>query len=130
MAKHFAMIDKAKAMPLEDFKSEKLFLASMLVHCADLSNPAKPFPQAREWALRISQEFRNQVEAEEKRGLPVTPFMVGLEEEQKVYKQETGFIGFVVKPLWEAFNRIVEGQCDEQVANLEENLARYKELAG
>jgi len=47
-------------------------MLSIALHLADLSNPGKPFEQARTWGKRISSEFKNQVTEEEKRGMPVT----------------------------------------------------------
>lgn len=32
-----------------------------LVHCADLSNPAKPLPMYRKWVDRLMEEFFRQV---------------------------------------------------------------------
>jgi len=33
----------------------------MIIKCADVSNPARPFPQSRVWAYRIAKEYFNQV---------------------------------------------------------------------
>jgi cAMP-specific phosphodiesterase 4 len=43
-----------------------------MVHCADLSNPAKPLPVYRQWVQRISEEFYRQGDLEKKAGLPVS----------------------------------------------------------
>lgn len=123
MTKHFPMIETLKnlAQKEEDFnpfEQDKQFMLSTLLHMADLSNPAKPFGQARVWGKRISAEFHNQVQEEEKRGMPVTQFMTGLEKEVMVCKQEIGFISFVVKPLWDATNTLLEGVYQAQVDNI------------
>ena len=97
----------------------------MLLHCADLGNPARSFDQACEWAKRISTEFTNQVYKERELGMPVTEFLKGLEEEWKIYKQEIGFINFVVKPLWAAMDRLSEGACKFMLENLERNAELY-----
>jgi len=44
-----------------------------LVHCADLSNPAKPLALYRQWNDRIMQEFFRQGDLERQQGLDVSP---------------------------------------------------------
>jgi len=44
-----------------------------LVHCADLSNPAKPLSLYRQWNERIMQEFFRQGDLERQQGLDVSP---------------------------------------------------------
>jgi hypothetical protein len=98
----------------------------MILHCADLANPARPRDQAIIWAKMISMEFTNQVKLEKELGLPVTEYMQGLEKERILLGQEFGFANFVVKPLWVAMNRMVEGQVQNFVDTLESNVAFYK----
>lgn len=44
-----------------------------LVHCADLSNPAKPLRLHRQWTERIMVEFFRQGDLEGESGLDVSP---------------------------------------------------------
>lgn len=44
-----------------------------LVHCADLSNPAKPLPLYRQWTERIMAEFFQQGDRERESGLDISP---------------------------------------------------------
>jgi len=44
-----------------------------LVHCADLSNPAKPLSLYRQWNDRIMQEFFRQGDLEREQGLDISP---------------------------------------------------------
>jgi hypothetical protein len=44
----------------------------VLVHLADLANPARPFPLAAAWAERVVAEFLQQGEREAEHGLPVS----------------------------------------------------------
>jgi len=44
-----------------------------LVHCADLSNPAKPLPLYRQWTERIMHEFFSQGDLERDQGLDISP---------------------------------------------------------
>jgi len=45
----------------------------LLIKCADISNVLKPFPIARRWALRVTDEVFHQGDVERTLGMPVTP---------------------------------------------------------
>jgi hypothetical protein len=52
----------AAASSPRDFKpDEHKLIAEFLVHCADVSNPCKPWAVCRPWADRIVREFFEQV---------------------------------------------------------------------
>jgi cAMP-specific phosphodiesterase 4 len=44
-----------------------------LIHCADLSNPAKPLALYRQWIDRITKEFHMQGDLERQLGLELSP---------------------------------------------------------
>ena len=44
-----------------------------LLHCADLSNPAKPLELYRQWTQRISEEFHRQGDLERECGIEPSP---------------------------------------------------------
>jgi len=44
-----------------------------LLHCADLSNPAKPLELYRQWTQRISEEFHHQGDLEREAGIEPSP---------------------------------------------------------
>merc|ERR1719329_59074 len=48
-------------------------LRNVLLHFADISNPAKTFPLCKEWALRVLEEFFAQGDLEKQNGLPLQP---------------------------------------------------------
>jgi hypothetical protein len=48
----------------------------VLIKVADISNEARPLEVAEPWLDRLLQEFFAQSAAEKTEGLPVTPFMV------------------------------------------------------
>jgi hypothetical protein len=45
------------------------------------------------------------VEEEKQLGLPVSEFMLGLDDPRTYFKNEIGFNKFVVRPLWVCFER-------------------------
>ncbi|KAG5461405.1 MAG: hypothetical protein BJ554DRAFT_6410 [Olpidium bornovanus] len=50
-----------QAAKLPELRSEdRILLASILVKCADISNPARPFSIARDWCMALMEEFEIQ----------------------------------------------------------------------
>ena len=81
--------------------SSRALLSRLIIHAADISNPASPdFAVARDWCQRISEEFRGQARAERAEGLPVTAFMDGLADEYQVARQQLGFYEYMALPLY------------------------------
>ncbi len=67
MAIHFDLLknfnEKIDAEPDVNKWEDRNLLYQMVVHLADIGNPARPFPLARGWAERVIQEFCEQVRA-------------------------------------------------------------------
>jgi len=60
MIKHGSLLEKINSIQdlnraLEN--KEKIILMSAVLHAADISNPAMPFKDFRDWGLRMCQEF-------------------------------------------------------------------------
>ena len=53
--------------------TDRILILKNMVHCADLSNPAKPMPVYQEWISRVFQEFFKQGDMERGRGLEISP---------------------------------------------------------
>lgn len=130
MSKHSELIQEAKSKaPLTGDllePADQVFFSKIFLHCADLSGPTKEFSVAREWAARVTEEFNAQVLVENDLGLPILSFMAAADE-KTFLKNEIGFSGFFVAPLW----RIVSKLCPqlEFVHNqLENNINTYKAL--
>jgi cAMP-specific phosphodiesterase 4 len=74
-----------------------MFLLELLLHCADISNPCKPFAICEKWSKLIAEEFARQGDREKKEGLEVSPMM---DRDQIILNNmQLGFIEFVVSPL-------------------------------
>ena len=65
---------------------------------------------------------------EEKFGLPLTPFMKGLDNLANIAKQEIGFIKVIIRPLWVEVNNFMENTLKECVENVDENKSRWEGL--
>jgi hypothetical protein len=84
---------------IECFAEEKhrLFIMEILLHCADISNPYKPFHICAKWADLVSQEFFTQGDKERELGIDISPMMD--RNNANLNNMQIGFIEFVVSPL-------------------------------
>ena len=99
-----------------------------LIHCADLSNPAKPVDIAVEWATRVMEEQFRQGDEEKRLGLDIGPLCdrdsVCIEQCQvgdqnyghlnevlmystHVPHSQVTFIDYFLHPLWETWAELV-----------------------
>jgi hypothetical protein len=69
----------------------------ILLHCADISNPYKPFHICAKWADLVSQEFFTQGDKERELGIDISPMMD--RNNANLNNMQIGFIEFVVSPL-------------------------------
>jgi len=86
--------------------SQSQFLIEVMVHAADISNPFMPPDISTRWAECLNREFTQQVQMEEKLGLPVTAFMTGLDNPCVAAKSLLGFMDFVIVPMTSSLFRI------------------------
>ncbi|CEP19765.1 hypothetical protein [Parasitella parasitica] len=85
---------------------ERLLFCSGLIKCADISNVARPFPRAFEWAQILVEEFASQGDLERELGLSVIPMndrsQIVLEDSQ------IGFIRYVAVGLFESVSEYMQ----------------------
>lgn len=81
---------------------EQIFVASLFVHFADLSNPLKDFETCYEWSKRISLEFYSQTVKEELEGLPSLSFM-RVHDKLSMCLNEINFLTNISIPTWKLF---------------------------
>jgi len=53
-------------------EKERLLWISLLLHTADISNPAKPFALSKQWSDYVTQEFFHQGDIEKNESLPIS----------------------------------------------------------
>lgn len=85
-------------IPVFQDAQNRLFFLEMLVHCADISNPIKPFSICEKWAYLVCEEFFNQGEKERAEGLPISPMMD--KSKVNIPTMQCNFIDFVITPLY------------------------------
>ena len=61
MTKHSFLLEKINNLSQDLDRAleakDRLILMSSIMHAADISNPAMPFKEFRDWGLRMAQEF-------------------------------------------------------------------------
>ena len=86
-------------------ESSKLELLEILLHVADISNPARTFHLSEKWAYLISEEFFRQGDRELKRGLDISPLCD--RNNTNINESQIGFITYVVAPLFDTWSKFV-----------------------
>lgn len=79
-----------------------MLLYKILIKCSDVSNPTKDLSICLPWTRLIMSEFMSQGDMEKKLGIPVSPYMD--RDNQNVPSCQTGFIDYVVQPLFVALD--------------------------
>ena len=77
-----------------------------------------------QWTDRVLAEFYHQGDAEKKAGLAVSMFFD--REKPSVGKMQTGFINFIVKPIFTAWGEFVPQLKEMCMPHLEANLQLWK----
>jgi cAMP-specific phosphodiesterase 4 len=114
------LVDTAKGghLYLDNYSKKSLVLQNM-VHCADLSNPAKPLVLYRSWTSNILEEFFQQGDKEREKGLNISPNCD--RNKVDVNQSQIGFIDFIVRPVWETWADLVHPDVQQMLDLLEEN---------
>ena len=121
MGKNFTkMFNETDVNKLFDAQQEVL---NMLIHTADISNPAKPSAISQQWTDRVYAEYFRQGDLEKSMGIPVSVLCDRLTT--NVNKAMIGFINFVVMPTIDILYNIVP-EIPEYSKNIRENLSKYQ----
>ena len=114
--------DYSKENPLH-----RMSFMRMLLHGADISNPALAFELATVWSLKIIQEFNLQVWKEEQLSIPVSEFMRIGNDIGKIKRSQIVFIDMFIYPLWKAISEFLPNTTD-LVENIENNRKNWELL--
>ena len=114
------MFNETDVNKLFDAQQEVL---NMLIHTADISNPAKPSAISQQWTDRVYAEYFRQGDLEKSMGIPVSVLCDRLTT--NVNKAMIGFINFVVMPTIDILYNIVP-EIPEYSKNIRENLSKYQ----
>mmetsp|Transcript_8075 Transcript_8075/g.23669 ORF Transcript_8075/g.23669 Transcript_8075/m.23669 type:complete len:876 (-) Transcript_8075:115-2742(-) len=98
---------------------------NLLLHCADIANPMKPWTLCQRYAYLCLDEFFAQGDLEKAAGIPVQM----LNDREKVNKpnSQVGFIEFVITPMAEAIVNLFP-QLDDMAMHLGQNIENWSEV--
>ncbi|XP_067028272.1 3',5'-cyclic-AMP phosphodiesterase 4C-like isoform X2 [Acropora muricata] len=134
-AKHMSLLASLKTMVESkkvagsgvlclDNGTDRMQVLKCLVHCADLSNPAKPLPMYRKWVDRLMEEFFRQGDKERDiDAMEISPMMD--RHNASIEKSQVVFIDFVIQPLWETWGDLVHPDATEILERIEDNRYWY-----
>uniref|UniRef100_A0A3B4H715 High affinity cGMP-specific 3',5'-cyclic phosphodiesterase 9A n=1 Tax=Pundamilia nyererei TaxID=303518 RepID=A0A3B4H715_9CICH len=129
MARHSEILKTFK-QKVDNFdytnKEHVACLKMVLIKCCDISNEVRPMEVAEPWVDCLLEEYFMQSDREKAEGLPVAPFM----DREKVTKStaQTGFIKFVLLPMFETVMKLFPQIEEVMVKPLRESRDRYEEL--
>jgi len=99
-------------------------LRQMLVHCADISNPARPWNLSSQWSYRIMNEWFNQGDKEKELCMPMSA--LGKRDQVQVPKSQVTFLEFVVKPSFELLSQIAPKIGKMTLEHVAKNVAQWE----
>eukprot|EP01114_Cavostelium_apophysatum_P003633 TRINITY_DN1367_c0_g1_i1.p1 TRINITY_DN1367_c0_g1~~TRINITY_DN1367_c0_g1_i1.p1 ORF type:complete len:704 (-),score=174.95 TRINITY_DN1367_c0_g1_i1:33-2144(-) len=106
-------------------REDRILLLKMALKCADISHASKSTPLHLTWTQRVTDEFYLQGDREKELGLPISALMDRVTG--NIAKSQTGFISFLVLPLFEALE--LEFPATEIcMRQLQGNLLHWKTL--
>ena len=106
---------------------DKQLAMELMVKCADISNVIKPEEVARRWALRVTDEFFHQGDAERSLGIEVSTVCDRLATSRVAL--QTGFIDFMAGPLFTQVGALFPAALQAPLAQLAANRASYSTLS-
>lgn len=107
----------------KNYETQQIVL-NMIIHSADVSNPAKPLKVYTQWVDLVFQEFFNQGDIEKCKKLPIS--MLCDRETTSISKSQIGFINFVVKPTFEVIVNMIP-EVKFYMDNIENNCKYYED---
>ena len=104
---------------------DKQMAMELMVKCADISNVIKPTGVARRWALRVTDEFFDQGDAERSMGMEISPTNDRLTKSR--VSLQVGFMDFLAAPLFASLAAAFPAArgLDAPLAQLAANRASY-----
>jgi len=97
----------------------------MLLHCADISNPCKPWFLCKEWCDRCLSEFFHQGELEKSNNLTVSPNCDRFTTDQS--QLSVNFIEFIISPSFVSLRQLLP-ETEIICKQLAENRSKWMEI--
>lgn len=105
--------------------NQKIDFIGGFLHLADISNPTRPNQVAIKWAKMHTEE--QYIIGDKRRDLGL-PLLINMERDQnKIEKNQMGFMDFVVKPIIKEVNGLLD--MSQQLENLNYNYQYWKNIS-
>jgi len=122
---HFILMTRFKH-GLEMKQLSRGLLSSMILHIADVSNPARPGFIARKWAYAVQEEFFQQGDKERELGMAVSAFMD--REHENLPRMQGAFVDALVAPIFALTAQFLPKLTGNCVKTLQVNRAFWTSL--
>jgi hypothetical protein len=107
MSFHFQQLKNMKnLLSLNEPSVDKSKALSMVLHCCDISHPAKKWDIHHKWTMLLLEEFFRQGDLEKELGLPFSPLCD--RKNTLVAESQIGFIEFIVEPSMGVMSDMLE----------------------
>ncbi|XP_056010999.1 dual specificity calcium/calmodulin-dependent 3',5'-cyclic nucleotide phosphodiesterase 1A-like isoform X40 [Ostrea edulis] len=106
MSFHFQQLKNMKNLLGMPENIDKQKALSLVLHCADISHPAKDWNLHRRWTSQLLEEFFKQGDREQELGLAISPLCD--REKTLVAESQIGFIDFIVDPSFAVMTEMLE----------------------
>ena len=107
-------------------KEDVLLVLTYVIKCADMSNPSRPPRLNRLWVDRVMNEFFEQGDLEKDKSFDVTMFYD--RQKPNVAKCQTGFIDFLVRPMYLKLINFAQNEAARHTLDvMEENYLFWKQ---
>ena len=103
-------------------------MTTIMIHTADQYGATKDLDNSKEWSNLINEEFKQQNAEEMKRGLPETPFYKNQDNLAVVARSEKFFVDKILSPLWNEWDRFLNGALVVQKKNIAISLKHWEEV--
>ncbi|GMH40837.1 hypothetical protein BSKO_08741 [Bryopsis sp. KO-2023] len=101
-------------------------LRQMLVHSADISNPARPWHLATRWSHNVMEELFAQGDRERALDLPYSPLCN--RDLVQIPKSQNTFLEYVVKPSFELLASVAPKSAALALSHVAKNIKRWDDL--
>ncbi|XP_070570258.1 dual specificity calcium/calmodulin-dependent 3',5'-cyclic nucleotide phosphodiesterase 1A-like isoform X5 [Ptychodera flava] len=106
MSYHFQQIKQMKNLLSVPENIDKSKALSLVLHCADISHPAKDWPIHYRWTELLMEEFFRQGDKEQELGIPFSPLCD--RSSTVIAESQIGFIDFIVDPSFQVLGDMLE----------------------
>ncbi|KAJ8680495.1 hypothetical protein QAD02_016282 [Eretmocerus hayati] len=107
MSFHFQQLKNMKnLLSLAEPSVDKSKAVSLVLHCCDISHPAKRWDLHHRWTMQLLEEFFQQGDKERELGLPFSPLCD--RNNTLVAESQIGFIEFIVEPSMQVCSDMLE----------------------